>query len=109
TPRVFASCASCCAINRGQIPRSSRRNVRDRSSQRRKQHAARTHVCTTAPAACHPVKALGASSLLIDPHSGYLALGRDPAQRRSAYRYLFKADLTNAERTEILSPVIICR
>jgi putative transposase len=47
------------------------------------------------------VNALGESSSLIEPHSTYLALGRDPAQRRTAYRYLFKADLTNAELTEI--------
>src|SRR5436190_24132047 len=49
----------------------------------------------------YPVNALGESSSLIEPHSTYLALGRDPPQRRTAYRHLFKADPTNAELTEI--------
>jgi putative transposase len=45
--------------------------------------------------------ALGESSTLINPHRTYLALGRDPEQRRTAYRQIFKAELTNEELGEI--------
>jgi len=47
------------------------------------------------------VNALGDSSRLIQPHPEYRALGRDPPQQRTAYRQIFKAEITNEEITAI--------
>lgn len=51
----------------------------------------------------HRVNARGESSTLIEPHRIYLALGRNPADRRTAYRNLFKDDPSDHEVHEIRS------
>lgn len=43
----------------------------------------------------------GMTTSLLDPHSGYLALGPDPASRGDAYRQMFSADLDDAVIDEI--------
>jgi len=53
------------------------------------------------PWSSYGTNGLGEYSSLVEPHPTYLALGRDPAQRRTAYRHLFKAEITNAELEEI--------
>jgi putative transposase len=49
------------------------------------------------------VNGQGESSTLIEPHRSYLALGRNPADQRTAYRNLFKDDPTEEELKEIRS------
>jgi putative transposase len=49
----------------------------------------------------YAANALGKSDPLVTPHALYLALGRDPEQRRRAYQALFQAHIDNTTLAEI--------
>ena len=51
----------------------------------------------------HRANARGEPSTLLEAHPTVLALGRNPAARRTAYRELFREDLSNVELEEIRS------
>jgi len=53
------------------------------------------------PWSSYAANAEGAESDLVAPHPGFLAISDDPAERRSRYREMFGADLTEDELGEI--------
>lgn len=53
------------------------------------------------PWSSHAANALGADDARLTPHPAWLALGRDPSERRTAYRALFDTALPDADVAEL--------